>query len=138
MRETVDVRWAEIARQAPGGWGGRFLVDNRLTIYLTHPDDADRAIPELNRLGAGVGARPDIRQGRWDFAQLYDWRRYLTLRGLMSIEGVYMSDIDERRNRLVFGVTPSALPSIAQLLSDLGVPCGLIEASVGPNGFTLG
>lgn len=129
-RETVDDEWAAIAREVPGGWGGRFKVDNRLTIYMVHPEQLEEAIPVLMRLGAGVGSRPDVLEGRWDFAQLYDWRRYIRHNGLWSIEGINSSSIRESKNRIEYGVTPEDLPELAQLLSDLQVPCGLVVATV--------
>lgn len=133
---TMDDRNAEIARQAPGGWGGTFEKDGRLTIYLVHPELASEALSALNGLGASVGFRPVILKGRWDFAQLYDWYRYLVIRGVW-IDGVWMSDIQEATNRLEYGVTPAALPEFADRLTALGVPCGLVRAHVGETRFVL-
>ena len=135
--ETVDDRWAAIARQAPGGWGGVFYVDGRLTIYLVRPEEAEDAIPVLNSLGARVGLQPDVLRGRWDFAQMYDWNRYIAHRGLWMVDGVYGSSIDEKMNRLHYRVTPESLPSLAQFLTDLRVPCGLVIADVAPNNISL-
>jgi hypothetical protein len=134
-RLTSDDRTAEIARQAPGGWGGTFLEDGRMIVYLVQPESADVAIPELRRLGAGVTRWAEIRRARWDFAQLYDWYRYLAHRGLWSIDGVWMSDIDESENRIQYGVTPDGLPDLAELLTALGVPCGLVTAEVAEPDF---
>lgn len=133
---TIDDRHAEIARQVPGGWGGSFVRDGRMHIYLVHPELASEALPKLSALGAPGGLHPAILQGRWDFAQLHDWYRYLQLRGIW-IEGVYRSDIQEAANRIEYGVTPAALPEFADRLTALGVPCGLVRAHVGENDLVL-
>lgn len=78
---TVDDEWAAIARQVPGGWGGLFLENQIPTIYLVDPSKREEAIEVLIALGIGGGELFDlrearVRQGRWDFAQLYDWRWY--------------------------------------------------------------
>lgn len=134
--QTVDDEWAAIARQVPGGWGGAFLVNNQITIYLVHPEARDQAVAAL--WGFGIG-RPQydvhtatVLQGRWDFAQLYDWYRYVNV-GAWTIEGLYYSGINRGTNRLVYGADPSAMARFDSFLQGLDLPCDLVTVeAAGP------
>ena len=127
--QTVDDQWAAIARQVPGGWGGVFLVNGQLTIYLVHPEARDEAVAAL--YGFGIGQpRFDVRtatvlQGRWDFAQMYDWYRYINVRA-WTVDGLHFTDIDEGQNRLHYGVDSSAMGRFEGLLQGLNLPCDLV------------
>jgi hypothetical protein len=95
------------------------------------------ALAALNRLavdGHGWGPGTQVRQGRqgrWTFAQLYDWYRYLNLRmGKVDLSG---SDIDQDHNRLVFSVmSDSAKRVLEARLSALAVPCSLVAIEIRP------
>ena len=137
-RPHFDDRLAEIARQVPGGYGGRFREDGVVTIYLVHPELLDEAVAVLSQLGEGVGLQPRVKKGRWDFAQLYDWYRYLQIRGVWGIDGLSWSDIQESANRLHYGVTLEGLVPFVALLGTLQVPCELLVMFVGPSDFVIG
>lgn len=127
-----DDRWAQRARTVPGGWGGFFMDHGVPTIYLTDPKQRTSALAALNRPGLdGHGLGPDVRvrRGRWDFAQLDDWYRYLTLRlGFVQVVG---TDIDETKNRIAYWVTgPSAISRLEARLAALHVPCFLVAVEV--------
>jgi hypothetical protein len=130
---SADGRWARVARTVPGGWGGGWFVDKGVfTIYLTDPSRRADALAALNRLavdGHRWGSDLQVRHGRWSFAQLYDWYRYLNLRiGMVDLSG---SDIDEAQNRLVYSVTSdSAKRALETRLSALNVPCYLVAVEI--------
>ncbi len=133
---TVDDEWAAIARQVPGGWGGLFLENQIPTIYLVDPSKREEAIEALIALGIGGGEFFDlrearVRQGRWDFAQLYDWRWYLDAR--LGAVGLTSRDIDELQNRLVYGVKDDAVrTSWTARIDSLNIPCELVIVEVRP------
>lgn len=133
VHRTVDDETADIARQVPGGYGGRFKEDGLMTISLVHPELKEEAIAALLMLRAGVGHAPRVKKGRWDFGQMYDWNRYLKARGIWSIDGVHSSSIHESANRLHYGVTLEGLVPLSAFLGSLQVPCELLVLSVGPN-----
>jgi hypothetical protein len=130
---TIDDRWAAIARWVPGGWGGFFLDSGRPTVYLVHPEQRQEALADLYALGLGQPLydirTAQVREGRWDFAQLYDWYRYIKVR-IGWPDGLYSTDIDEGRNRLVFGVDTTAKAEVLLLFGALDLPCDLVEISV--------
>lgn len=130
---TMDDQWAATARWVPGGWGGFFLDGGRPTVYLVHPEQRQEALAALYAVGLG-GPLYDVRtaqvrEGRWDFAQLYDWYRYIKLRIGWS-DGLYSTDIDEVRNRLSFGVDTTAKADLESLLGTLDLPCDLLTVTV--------
>ncbi len=125
-RPNMDDRWAGIARRTPGGWGGYFIDDGRWTMYLTDPTQAEAAVDALRAAGMPVGYGYVVRQGRWDFAQMYDWYRYLSSH-VSAVEGRTFSDIQEARNRLEYGVVDDdARAELEGVLSGLDVPCHLV------------
>jgi hypothetical protein len=71
-----------------------------------------------------------IRVVRWDWVQLNDWYRYVTL--VVGLpDGWTYSDIDEGKNRLEFGAaTPADRDVLLQRLRQLGVPCWLAAVEV--------
>ena len=140
---TIDDQSAAIARWVPGGWGGFFLDSSgHPTVYLVHPEQRQDALADLYALGIGKPLydvrTAQVRQGRWDFAQLYDWYRYINSawsayvlsRALPLDGGVYSTDIDEARNRLAYGVDTTAKGDLAAFLSSLDPPCDLVTVFV--------
>lgn len=130
---TIDDEWAAIARQVPGGWGGFFLENGQPTVYLVDPSERSAALAAL--YARGVGQPFDIRdatvwKGRWDFAQLYDWDRYIWV-AVGWPDGLVTRDIDEYRNRLVYGVRDTlALDSITATFESADLPCELLLIEV--------
>jgi len=131
---TVDDQWADLAREVPGGWGGVLLVSGRPTVYLVHTERREAALAALYAAGVGLPLfdirTADVRQGRWDFAQLYDWYRYINVR-VGTVNGVYSTDIDEERNRLVYEVDSTAKAEVEALVATLNLPCDLVVITIG-------
>jgi hypothetical protein len=148
---------AEIAREVPGGWGGLFYattpasVSDRtrgpLTMYLVDPERREAAITALGPLltSAGWGRvvpelpSAQIRQGRWDFAQLHDWYAYLVQNVSRGSDVQYdSSEIAESRNRIEFGVTGEpARQRLTAALNRLDVPCYLVAVAIRPPAVPL-
>ena len=129
---TVDDHWAAIAREVPGGWGGLFLDDGVPTIYLVEPDLRTEAIDALIAFGIGQEfdmANARVWTGRWDFAQLYDWRWYIDAR-VGGPAGLVSRDIDEFRNRVVYGVLEAEMEAFNTLLESLAVACELVIVEI--------
>ncbi len=104
-RATIDDRWAEAARELPGGFAGKVL-EGGLVVFLVDTTQRDAALGALAARGALEGRDPKrvrVRKVRWNFAQLYDWYRYLNLH-VWSDSGVVTSGIDEAENRIAYGV----------------------------------
>lgn len=120
---TVDERYALIARDVPG-FGGMYADETgTLNVYLVDPGQegpARAAIASvMGRDAAGRGLR--VRRGTFGFAELDGWRRKLP--AVMALEGVVLSDIDERQNRLRVGVADAAAGQrVRDLLGRLGIP----------------
>lgn len=142
--QSVDAHWARVAADVPGGFAGLFVeptpttsaggtTRNRLVVLLVHPDlwpearqvlgtrlDYEASLPFLAIDSARVlGAR-------WDFAQLYAANVYLRQRLPEGMNGVTSADIDERGNRLVYGVrSDEARTIVRSRIESLGTPPGL-------------
>lgn len=120
---TVDERYSLIARDVPG-FGGMYQDETgTLNVYLVDPAQEERArgaiASVMARESAGRGLR--VRQGMFGFAELEGWRRKLP--AVMAIEGVVLSDIDERQNRLRVGVANEAAGQrVREMLGRLGIP----------------
>ena len=129
---TIDDKNADIARDIPGGWGGSgFLENNVMNMYLVNPSQKDAALAALAARGViGAGADVRIRQGRWSFAELYDWYRYLNSYVWTSAR-VSSSDIQEARNRIQYSVIDeSERTKLEKALSDLDIPCWLVAIEI--------
>jgi hypothetical protein len=130
---SPNVRWAELARRVPGGWGGFFAEDGVPTIFLVDTTLREEALAVL-ATEPFLPVTPDtrVKQGRWDFAQLYEWYRYLGPH-IWPLEGWRSSDVDEAHNRLLYGVADEAARARAeQRLAALGVPCFLVAIQIRP------
>lgn len=126
----LNAEWAAIARRTPGGWGGYFIDNGKPTVYLLEPSKLEDAAEALRAEGIPVPPSVAVKQGRWDFAQLYDWYRYLN-RHLWPVEGVSFSDIQEARNRLEYGaIDEPTRAKMEDILADLDVPCFLVAIEI--------
>src|SRR3989449_203479 len=101
-RATSDDRWAAAAREVPGGFAGKML-EGGLVVFLVDTTQRDAALAARGGLEGRDPKRVRVRKVRWNFAQLYDWYRYLNLH-VWSDSGVVTSDIDEAENRITYGV----------------------------------
>ena len=123
---SSDQVFADITRKVPGGWGGYFFdfEDGTYTTYLVDPSKAVEATAALLELGIHI-RQARVKQGLWDFAQLYDWQLYIYAE---SGAPQYIStNIDQALNRVVFGVKDVATgDSLATFFSSLVLPCDLL------------
>src|SRR5438105_8488100 len=103
-RATIDDRWAEAARELPGGFAGKML-EGGLVVFLVDTTQRDAALAALAARGGLEGRDPKrvrVRKVRWNFAQLYDWYRYFGVH-VRRAAGLVPSDIDVARSRMTRG-----------------------------------
>lgn len=94
MPLSLDDEYAQMAERVHG-FGGLYLDERGTThVYL---QDVTRA-GEMQ----GLGDRVVFQQGDYDFRDLQAWKDQV--RPQLAATGAVYLDIDERRNRLVFGV----------------------------------
>lgn len=135
VMSNVKSAWAQIAREIPGGFGGVVSEGGVPVIYLVDTTRRSEAVAAL--VARGVIPRTGeerVRGGRWDFAQLYDWYRYLLMHfelGTGDAAGVVAWGIDERENRVWFGmVDEGARSRFQRALAGLPLPCFLVTLEV--------
>lgn len=117
-----------LARQVPE-FGGAFMEDGRLSVYLTHPGAepaargaVQRELARLRRSGVEVRVRP----ARFRFADLDRWLH--AARPALPTRDLVFTEIDERTNRIRVAVADeSARPRAEQALASAGAPA---EAAV--------
>ena len=126
-----DDRWADLAREAPGGFAG-VLYDGGPVLMLARPEEAAAAKAALAPALPGFPvAAAEVRRARWDFGQLVDWYNYMLLDAGVWGPGVVSGDKDEAANRLRFGVVDEAARArLIGALDALGVPCGLVLVDI--------
>ncbi len=135
--QTIDERSADIARRAPGGYAGIFVEQGRTVVLLADTSNRFATLAAvLPMVADAYGGRAvqaesvQVRKARWNFAQLYDWGRYLD-EHVWSTGGVTMRDLDEFANRVTYGVADDAARRrVESRLAGLGVPCGLVVVQV--------
>lgn len=110
----------------------------RLIVRLVFPEMREAAFAALEPALKTMYSRTFeldsalVAPARWNFAQLYDWYRYLS-NTAWSREGVISSDIDESQNGIVFGVaTEDAARRVRGAMEAVGAPCGLVTVKVDP------
>ncbi len=121
---TLDDAFLEVARQAPEFAGAYYSDGGNLTINVATPEKTPNAKQRTSTLDAFIRVfgkaalqpkpshrRPNqrsydvnFRSVRYPFATLSTWYNR-NVRPLLRIKGVTFSDIDERRNQLVLGVS---------------------------------
>lgn len=122
--EDSDTELAARTRSVPGGFGGFFLDGYQAFIYLKDPGRERAAVPQLLEMHAITRAPNVVLEGRWSFAQLYDWRWYLEMR---VGRDWYTMDIDETRNHITFGfLKEEERSAFERRLLELDVPCFLV------------
>ena len=111
------------------------MLEGDLVVFLVDTTQRDAALAALAARGGLGGADPKrvrVRKVRWNFAQLYDWYRYLGLH-VWSDSGLVTSDIDEAQNSITYGVKDeSGRPRLERLLAQLRPPppCFLVAIEV--------
>ncbi len=124
--QSIDEVFDSVADSVPG-FGGAYVNDetDTLIIVLTRKDAraAQAARKELRaRLGAEMErANMEIRLGSYSFSQLKDWYERISMN---AFEGLVLTDIDEKRNRILIGVQDkeAAEGEINQAASGAGIP----------------
>lgn len=127
-----DATMAALALLVPGGWGGFFYEDGVPTMYMVDSSRTDEAAELLRTEGVPIPPSVISRQGRWDFAQMYDWYRHLN-DSTQVVEGVSSSDIQEARNRIEYGVVDEDVRGqLEAVLGELEIPCYLVAIEIQP------
>lgn len=139
---TLDSELLALARDVPG-FGGLFSSSaDVVTVYLTDPSrSAGARAPIQAFLTRGGRETATLRfvQGEYTFPQLAGWYRQL-VSGLEA-SGITVTDIDDRRNRLLVGVMDAGVRDrVLAAVAGLGIPAeaviveeippAVIEASV--------
>jgi hypothetical protein len=129
---TPDDFFADLARRTPGGFAGVHAWDGIPTLLLTDVSPAAAAKKALAPYCTTFDiAGAQVREARWNFAQLYDWHSYLMQQYTRWADGVTSTDKDELINRLSYGVRDNtALLEVAQKLSAMNLPCDLISLRI--------
>lgn len=128
---TIDEEFAQLARQIPG-FGGLFLDETgALTVALVAPAQRARAVQVLAPILAGWTfstrdkpvdvVNPRVREVRYDFLQLKQWKDRLS--GGLDHTGVYGYGIQQSTNRLHILVADGAVRArVFGELAVLGIP----------------
>jgi hypothetical protein len=136
-----DDSWADAARIVPGGFGGMLVTDNVWTYYLVDTTQHEAAVRALIALGVSPAvdwAKTRTLPGRWDFAQMDDWFRYIGLRLGPASANVGSFDIDELRNRIQYSVfNRNGRRALEGVLATLDLPCYLVEIDSQPPTYAL-
>ncbi len=139
---TIDDEFSDLVGEVPG-FGGLFYDESGvLTVYLKDPARLNQsraplqaflargAAGNVSRLGqiAGDVSRMRVLPATWDFRELRVWYMTHVIPNAGAADGVTMTDIDDRRNRIVIGVQDAGLiPNMLARMRDLGVPAGAVE-----------
>jgi hypothetical protein len=117
-------QWATYAAEVPGGFAGIWYENpgQKPILMLTRPAEAAGAKAALEeRIDFFPIASAEVRQARWDFQQLVQWKRYLTSQS--SLIGFNLIAASESHNRLILGGDDPK--RLAAALVGLDVPCRL-------------
>jgi len=125
-----DSTWVRLAREVPGGFAGIYLKHGALVLALTQPEKKLDAIAALTARHLELPPRVDLRDAivervRWNFAQLYDWSRYVFPR--VHMKGLVMADLDELHNSVTIGILQQDTASVNADLKKLSLPSGLVR-----------
>lgn len=122
---------AEISRQIPGGWGGVTRKENGFGTRLLFVDTTQRVRALVALAAAGSPFSPDtpVSRGRWTYAQIYDWFRYIhTHLRYVAVTGW---TLDEANNRIFYMVEDEAAArEFDRQLAGMNVPCFLVVREV--------
>jgi hypothetical protein len=112
--------------QAVPGFGGYFLDAAGVpSVYLVDASQrpaAERALAGFLADQGFAAAELRVLQGQHQYTQLDQWYR-AARRGVFSVAGFILGDVDEGSNRLRFGVTnAAAIAGVRGVLARVGVP----------------
>lgn len=130
--EDLSEPRASLSRKIPGGWGGVTRREKGLgfAIFLIDTTQRRAALEALVSAGINyVSLSTEVRQGRWTYAQIYDWFRYI--HSHLRHVAVTMWSLDEDNNRILYGVENKAAASeLDRQLTAMNVPCFLVAREV--------
>lgn len=128
---TVNDEFASYARAVPGGWGGYFLQEGTPTLWLVDPSKRSAAVEALHDRGlTQIPTDVSVIPGRWNFAQMYDWYRWLK-QEIADTPNLIGTDVQESANRIQFFVAHDSLRAVLDArLVELGTPCRLVAVGV--------
>ncbi len=121
----------ELAQRIPG-FGGFYLDGGRPTVFLTDVSGRGPAVQALTPFMRGTGRDPtdlQVRRGDFNYRQLTLWFNATSPLAL-DVDGAFMVDLDEARNRVLVGVENHAAGvAVRAALLRAGLPEGslLIE-----------
>ena len=122
---------AEISRKIPGGWGGVTRRENGFGTRLLFADTTQRvrALEALAAAGSPFSPDTPLKEGRWTYAQIYDWFRYIhTHLRHVAVTGW---TLDEANNRILYGVEDEAAArEFDRQLAAMNTPCFLVARDV--------
>lgn len=122
---------AEISRKIPGGWGGVTRKENGFGTRLLFVDTTQRvrALEALAAAGSPFSPNTPLKQGRWTYAQIYDWFRYIhTHLRHVAVTGWAL---DEANNRIFYMVEDEAAArEFDRQLAGMNVPCFLVAREI--------
>lgn len=131
----LNAEWARVAAEEAPGFAGYYVDDAGATVIMlvdvNRRAAAERYVAlEMARNQHPFG-RTEIRQARYDFAQLNAWHDEVG--PLFDNHDVYWLDIDEVRNQLQFGVANEATRLVVKSEAiALGVPEAALSVDVSP------
>jgi len=127
-------RDAYIARTNPGGWGGRaFRNSDQYYMYFVDTTRTQELFAVLRQRGIFIPDGLELRKGRWDYAQLYEWLTYFY--PTLEAKVAFNTYIDVPLNRIEFITTSEAdRVKLDSILSALDIPCFLAAIAVEPPG----
>jgi hypothetical protein len=141
--QTFDDQLAAVARQVPEFAGVYVDDDSRTHLALTDTTDISRdraatALGEVFEASSGAltealaGGEVVVERADFGFTALKDWYDRSSS-GVLALDGVVFTDIDERVNRVAVGVArPEAIRSVRAELARLGVPAEAAVVTVVP------
>lgn len=129
-----------VAKQIPG-FGGLFINDSdKLSIYLTNPDEQKATAKEvlsnsefIQKMLSQMRARgPKYRsvsvsnmkvlKGQYTLAKLRKWKKEISGK-VLTMDGVYTSGVDQSRNRVLVGVKNKTVSAnVNKKLTELDIP----------------
>jgi hypothetical protein len=128
---TLDHEFVRLAREIPG-FGGIFYDESGALNVVMAPVVAPMASAELRQglaarleamgqpAGAAQGVR--VREGKYDFLQLFEMRQRVD-QAVWGLQGIVFTDADEAANRVAIGVEDaSAAASVERAVAMLGLP----------------
>ena len=149
---TIDDQFAALTSAIPGFGGLFYDSSHRLTVYLKRPETLPAVRPQLQQFLASIRSADPARlaqvpqevaaaralPARYDFAELDTWYRRQIVPFIGGLDGVTMTDIDERVNQITVGVRDAAAKAqVEGKLEGLSVPADAVRVIEFPPVYVL-